>query len=74
MRTSYNRQSRREALCIGVPKARGRDLGVSAKRVALTAGNEDLADVAERIAEELELSPELVALLSLEDQAPLTRG
>ena len=72
MRTNYNRQSRREALCIKAPKPH--DQRRSSKQLALTAGDEDLAVVAERIASELELSPELLALLSLEQRPPLTPG
>ena len=74
MRTNYNRQSRREAMCIKAPRTGKAVLGVPGKRVALTASDGDLAEVAERIAEELELSPELIDLLSLGDHAPLTPG
>jgi hypothetical protein len=65
MRTNYNRRARREALCFGTPRPRGRRLPISRKRLALTADGDDLVLVAERIAEELDLSPELAELLTL---------
>ena len=70
MRTNYHRQSRREAMCIKAPKAGEAVLGVPGKKFALTASDAALAEVAERIAEELELSPELIDLLSLGHHLP----
>jgi hypothetical protein len=72
MRTHYNRQSRREALCVRARRPRGRQLPISHKRLALTAGDDDLAEVAARIADELELTAEIVELLALSPAAALT--
>jgi hypothetical protein len=60
----HNRQARRVALCVGRRDPHGRQAGTSLKRAALTANGQDLAEVAARIADELDLSPDLVDLLS----------
>lgn len=65
MRTTYNRQIRRAGLCVRPQEQRGHRLSFSPRRLALTADGHDLAQVAARIAEELELSPELVDLLAV---------
>jgi hypothetical protein len=68
-----NRQQRRTNLCFKAPRARSHGLAISPRRLALTADDDDLVEVAERIAAELELSPELVDLLSLEPSATTAR-
>ena len=76
----HNRQSRRAALCIrirarhphghelAIPPRKvantRRKVAVSPRRLALTAHGHELARVAENIAAELELSPEMLDLLS----------
>ena len=62
MRT-HNRQARRARLCITTPPTRERGLAISSRRLALTADDADLVEAAARIADELELTPELVDLL-----------
>lgn len=63
MRTNYNRRTRRAALCMTAPRPRSAEPALPTRRVALAAAD-DLADVAARIAEELELSPELAELMA----------
>jgi hypothetical protein len=61
----YNRQARRSGLCIKARRRRHSAREATWRgRVALTAHGGDLARVAARIAEELELSPEIRKLLS----------
>jgi hypothetical protein len=64
VKANYNRQARRATRCIRTRKASGRRLTISRRRLALTAGGHDLAGVAARIAAELELSPDMIDLLS----------
>ena len=65
MRTnySYNRQARRAAICIGPRDPRDHKLASSLKRAALVAHGHDLAQVAARIGDELELSGEMIDFL-----------
>ena len=72
MRTNYNRQQRRGAMCMGLRKRGRHQIAISPRRLALTADGDDLAEVAARIAEELELSPELFELLVPAPAAALT--
>lgn len=60
MRTSYNRQTRRAARCIRARSARTYGSAVSSRRAALAAHGDELVAVAARIAQELELSPEMI--------------
>jgi hypothetical protein len=72
VRTNYNRQQRRQAICVGAPRLRRRyKIAIAPRRLALTADG-DLVPVAERIAEELDVSPELVDLLLPSHTAALT--
>ena len=60
MRASYNRQTRRATRCIRARSPRAHGIAISPRRAALTAQGDDLAQVAVRIAEELELSPDVI--------------
>ena len=62
MRATFNRQARREALCIRARSRRRHKRAAWPGRVWLTAYGHDLARVAERI--EFELPADLVRLLS----------
>ena len=62
MRTNhYNRQSRRAGLCFRTRRDRRGPLSLSQRGLVLTAHGHDLARLAVSIADELELSPEVVA-------------
>jgi hypothetical protein len=57
----HNRQARRAALCIEARRPGSRSqLALSLRGLALRAHGHDLARVAESIADELELSPEMI--------------
>ena len=57
VRASYNRQSRRVALCIKArPRRRTSKLAMSRRGVVLTAYGHDMARLAASIADELQLS------------------
>lgn len=71
MRT-HSRQRRRANLCIGAPRPQPHRIAISPRRLALTADEADLVEVAARIAAELELTPELVELLLPAPAAALT--
>ena len=71
MRTP-SRQQRRAHLCFGAPKPHRHRIAISPRRLALTAEEADLVEVAARIAAELELTPELVELLLPAPAAALT--
>ena len=58
-----NRQARRSSLCIHAPRPEPGGLTISTRRLALTADDADLVEVAARIADELVLSPEALELL-----------
>jgi hypothetical protein len=60
VRTNYNRQTRRATRCIRARGPRGHKPAISRKRAALTAQGDDLSQVAARIAEELDLSPDAI--------------
>ena len=60
MRTSYNRQTRRAAHCIRAGSTRVHRSAASSRRAALAAQGGELVAVAARIAQELELSPEMI--------------
>lgn len=63
---NYNRQARRAAHCIRARRRRSRKLAISPRRIARAAHGAELARVAARMADELELSAELIdVLLSL---------
>ena len=64
MRTHYNRQARRAALCVGVPTRHSRRRASPVRRIWLTAYGRDLAQVATRIGERIQLPRDLVELLS----------
>jgi hypothetical protein len=66
----YNRQARRAGLCHRAGRPRGRRRVTSPSRVALTAYGSGLAEVATWIGEEIELSPELSELLSIDLRTP----
>jgi hypothetical protein len=59
-RPNYNRQTRRAARCVRAPSPRGNELAISPRRLALTAYGHDLAQVAARIADGLELSADVI--------------
>ena len=63
MKTNQCRQTRREALCIRARSPHGHEAGTSPEGVELTAGDPGLAQVAERIAQELHLSPDVIDYL-----------
>ena len=64
MRTHYNRQARRAALCVGARGLERRRRASPVRRVWLTAYGRDLAQVATRIGERIQLPRDLVELLS----------
>ncbi len=72
MRTNYNRQLRRGAMCFGAPRPTRLRIAISPRRLALVADDTDLSEVAARIAEELVLSPELAELMLPARTATLT--
>ena len=66
MRSRYNRQTRRAGRCIRARRPRGRRRVTSPGRIALTAHGPGLAEVAEWIGTEIELSDEIAELLSVD--------
>lgn len=62
MRTKhYNRQVRRAGICIRSRRAPRQRVALSSKGLVLTAHGHDLARLAVSIADDLELSPEVIA-------------
>jgi hypothetical protein len=74
MRSNFNRQARRAGLCIGARRRGGRRRVISSGRVALTAHGPGVAETAAEIADELELTAELVELLSAAGLPPISSG
>ena len=72
MRTNHNRQARREGICFGAPRRHRHNIAVPPRRLAITADGDHIVRVAERIAAELEVSPELVEHLLPGRTAALT--
>jgi hypothetical protein len=64
LRGNHSRQSRRASLCIKRRSSRGHRIAISPRRLALTAHGDDLARLAATVADELELSAEVIDLLS----------
>ena len=60
VRTNYNRQTRRAAHCIKARSPRGHESAIAPRRAALRPHGDDLAQVAARIAQELELSADVI--------------
>ena len=59
MRTNHSRQTRRATLCIRARSPRGHEAEISPNR-AHAAADDDLLQVAARIADELELSADVI--------------
>ena len=60
MRTTYNRQTRRATRCIRARSPRGHRPAISPRGAAVTARSNELAQVAARVAEELDLSADAI--------------
>ena len=67
-----SRQARRGALCMGLPRRENHRIAISPRRLAMTAEGDHLVRVAERIADELEVTPEIVERLLPVRPAALT--
>jgi len=74
MRANYNRQTRRATRCIKACSPRGYEHAVSPRWAPLTPNGDHLSQVAARIAEELELSPDAIDELLWGDSPKLEYG
>jgi hypothetical protein len=63
VRANYNRQTRRANLCIRACNPREDRLAITPNGVRLTTRGHDLAETAASIADDIELSTEMIELL-----------
>jgi hypothetical protein len=66
VRSIHSRQARRSGLCHRVRRPPGRKRAISPGRVALTAYGFGVSELAAYLADEIELSDEITALLSVD--------